>query len=444
MLNASLLLDLVALLLASSLVVTQIWGRDRVVVGHEILFCVGHAYYLTFGSIMATLRPLDSVYWFVYSNWNWVSPERRVATSLWSLGLLLAFLAGSRLGRSRPLAPHGGDRPVAGNDVAAALLVAGAVFVAFAGLALFYRSLIIEGYGSLDPAQIQGQVGRGVLSAGATAAVLSVVHLLNVSARAHGDRTRPMVYAMSGLAIVVPSLVLLRAGGRMYVATSLVALLVWMSHARRPVRTKALATAGLLGFGALTLLGALRVGESPNAETLAFYSTSESVLTGIGQANFLASDADVFAPLRAPKYLLGDLSNAVPRVLVPNKDDLRFDPLDDGFITTSPLGATSLQSSALINFGSVGSLFAAAAFGYGLIRLQQRALARRPKAVLAYSSIAAALTFSLFRDPFSISVARWMLLNAFALPGIYALGTAVVRRDSVMRNATSTVAATAT
>ena len=238
--------------------------------------------------------------------------------------------------------------------------------------------------------------------------------------------------AVAVVAIVIPSAVLLLAGGRMYVATCLVAAIVWYSHARAPISRMLIVAVGLGGFVALTFLGSLRTGELPDRETVGFYATSESVLTSISQGNFLSSPREVFMPLRIPKYLASDLSNAVPRIILPTKDSLRLDPEDEGFLVTSALGATHVQVSSLINFGLMGSMFAFGALAYLLSWLKRFVLVHRWSIwSLTYASASAALAFSLFRDPFSISIIRWMLVNACVLPALYLAVVTISRRRTL-------------
>lgn len=432
---AALSLDLMALGLALAVVARRVALYRRLRIDHVLLFSVGHAYYFSLAGIMAKLNILSGTYGFVYGYFDRVTPERQVWVSLWGLLLLMAFLLGSAAYR-RPLVvePQPVRSPSAQALVAPAVTMLVAALGGFVLTAVLYRSVILEGYRSLDPQLIQEQTGRGVLSAAASATILSALFLLDVVRRATGRVKSPGIVLLVVFSMFVPSATLLLAGGRMYVATLLVALLVWRTHVRRPVQRKVLIAGALFGFVALTSLGSLRTGAVPDRNTVGFYATSESVLDGISKGRFLTSKREIFLPLRVPKYLLSDLTNIVPRAVLPGKDDLRFDPEDDGFLNVSSLGATHLTVSAMINFGFVGSLLAFGALANVLARLRHKIL-RRPTIVwsISYACASAALTFSIFRDPFSISVARWMLVNAIVLPGVYLAAVKLVRRSEPVR-----------
>jgi hypothetical protein len=432
-LTASLTIDFIALAIALAVPALRLVRYRRIRVDHVIVFCLGHAYYMSLSSIMLHTTALNNTYWFVYRYFADVSDSRRFWTSVWSLLVLLAFVAGAKAAETARRAPDVASRH---EDPAHQRgLVVPSIALTLAALGLFalitvrYRAVVLEGYRSLDPENIQNQSGRGVLSASASAVVLSAVFMLHVTLRTGASRLKRPVWIVAALAIALPSAVLLLAGGRMYVATSCIALVVWFTHVRGPISRWLLVGAGAVGFALLTALGSVRTGELPSGETLGFYATSESVLTSISQGNFLSSEREVFLPARLPKYLASDISNIVPRAVLPGKDALRLDPEDEGFTVTSALGATHLQVSSLINFGFVGSVAAFGGLSYGFSRLKLFVL-RHDTSVLSitYASCAGALTFSIFRDPFSISVVRWMLLNGVTLPLIYLVAVTVARR----------------
>ena len=341
--TASLTLDLLALLLATGVVAVRIVRYRRLRVDHVVLFCVGHAYYLSLSSLMIATGAMPDTYSFVYTYFQDVTDQRRLAASAWSLLVLVAFLSGAWLGagarRSRAVRQDKTAAVSPRTFVAPAMALTAAMLTIFTAVAAQNRALVISGYRSLDASDVQGQGGRGLLSAVASATILSALFMLHVAATSGRRSVAPGVKWLAGVAIALPSIILLLAGGRLYAATCLVAVIVWYSHVRQPISRSIIIGAGLAAFVALTALGSVRTGSLPDAETVGFYATSESVLTSITQGRFLSSDREVLQPLRLPKYLASDVSNAVPRLLLPGKEALRLDPEDDGFQVTSPLGS---------------------------------------------------------------------------------------------------------
>jgi hypothetical protein len=159
----------------------------------------------------------------------------------------------------------------------------------------------------------------------------------------------------------------------------------------------------------------VRVGENPNAERFLYYASTEALLTSPSMFGAIADgEGAELTPLRVPVFLASDLANLAPRLIFPNKDSLRLDPKDRGFSIVNPLGAFALQLSLLINFGWLGGLLFLAVLGYAFSRILEES-ATSDKASLrrfwriAYAATVAWIPFSLFRDPFSISLIRGML-----------------------------------
>jgi hypothetical protein len=444
---ASLIVDLVSLLLAVSVVIRRLAKYSALRIDHVILFALAHAYYFSMSSLMRQLKVFNDTYWFVYRYFVNVTESRQLASSVWSLLFLVAFLTGAHVAEQRRRVAVDDSSLEDGTPPRQPALFEPATLLTALSLAFFmlmavrFRGVITQGYRSLDPASIQNELGRGVLSATATGTMLCALFGVHVTMRRSDRRHQRLAWAFGAVAIAVPSLTLLLAGGRIYVATSVVAILVWFTQVVRPVKRSFILGAGVCSFVALTALGSIRTGELPDRETLGFFATSESVLTSISQATFLSSEREIFLPARAPQYLASDITNILPRAIVPNKESLRLDPEDDGFSIGSALGAVHLQVSSLINFGYVGSLVVVALSAYGLSRLKLKVQENTASVLsITYATCSAALTFTLFRDPFSISVVRWIIVNGAILPFVYLACATVLKRAPLMERHTSLTA----
>jgi hypothetical protein len=217
---------------------------------------------------------------------------------------------------------------------------------------------------------------------------------------------------------------------------------VWWSIVHSGIRRSLLLAGGIAGVLMLSALGSLRTGEVPSGGDLADYAAAESVLVSISPALYLESSDHAFDAVRAPRYLVTDFVNAVPRVLLPNKNDLQRSPEDDGFQVESSLGGVSVTSSLLVNFGWLGGLAFIAALGWVTTRLWLRALAN-PLGMLpiGLSAVLGAIPMSLFRDKFSVSIVRWMVLTGVIQTALIYAGMLLVSRPTrraARRTATNT------
>jgi hypothetical protein len=434
-------IDVAAAMVALAVIAWRVLAYRRVVIDHVLLFSIGHLYYFSGALIAARLRVLDADYHNVYRLFDALSAERRTAFSLFSLGVLLAFYLGSRLaGVTRMPRPRRRSMVLGERGLSTAIaMVVGAELVLLAA-AVVYRATILGGYRSNDPQLIQQQAGRGTLSAVASLVAASLLfcrHLHESSRRARGLRAsssklRHVLY-LTGLSL--PVLILLAGGGRLFATTFLIGAAIWLTTNVRPVRRWVLLGIGALGVLSLSAFGSIRTGATPSGHDLAVYGTAESILTSVSLANFLDSPTPAMATVRPPLYLATDLVNAVPRAILPNKDQLRRNPEDHGFRLDNPLGGQSLGVSLLLNFGWLGALGAVAAAAYWLGRLRRRVAAYPSSPVgITYAVVAASLGMSLFRDPFSISLVRWWLVTATLMPALL-FAIARIMADGSVRNA---------
>jgi hypothetical protein len=435
-------LDMIAALIALAIIVGRVVMYRRLRIEPLLLFALGHLYYLSLAGIIHRFRLLPS-FNGVYSILDRVGPGRQLLFSVWSLGFLLVFIVGTWVGGLRPVRPGPPPEPRAYLAPSTAMLVV--AYGLFLLICVQFRSTILGGYRSNDLLKIQNDLGRGAISAGATAvALLILLHLhLTTSSPTRPGRsilTSPLAHVAALIPLIM---VLLLAGGRLYATTFVIAGAVWWTTRFRGIRRVVAVGAALLGLLGLTLFGAVRTGQPPTTAQMTDYAAAESVLVSVSEGLFLTSEKAVFAPLRVPRYLATDFVNAVPRVVLPNKDDLQANPEDDGFRVDSPLGGVSVSTSLLVNFGSLGSLAFVGLLAYGIRRLRAYAMAR-PEGLrtIAYAVAAAALPMSFFRDKFSVSIVRWMVLTAvvqlLVCYAVVALATRPMRRRATTTRAINT------
>lgn len=422
-----LIVDLTALAFSAAYVAYRLRHR-RIVIEHRLLFTIGHAYYLTLSSLMARTRALDDRLGFVWAIHRRIPPDRTLLFSVWSLAILLAFHLGCWLAAQVPAA----ERPPRARDT-----VRGAAWVAFAAVALSYAifavvtvvnlSVIRSGYRSNDPTLIQSETGRGTLAAAATLVGGSLLYarsrlrdvawpLGRVDAR---SRSRDVAFALC----LVPVLAtLLLAGGRLYATTMVVAGVIWLGIAVRPLKRTTIVVAGIAAFLMLTAYGSVRTGDQPSVADMQLFATTETAQGAIALYNTLETNTQQFDAVRLPEFLASDMINLAPRALLPNKDELRVVPEERGFILDNPLGGLNVGVSLLINFGSLGSLVAILGLGFALSRVRQTCQEPRATVVrVVYSIISATLLMGFYRDFFAITIVRWWIFIGLVLTGCVSL-----------------------
>ncbi len=427
-----LLLDVTALALAAGYVVYRLRDR-RIVIDHRILFSVGHAYYLSLPLIMARVRILDGQYRFVWAIFDRIPDGRALLFSTWSLTMLLAFHAGCMAAQrwpARPVRVAPASAPAATYWIP--IVAVGFAYCIFFLVTILNLSVIRSGYRSNDPTLIQSQTGRGTLAAAATLVGGTLIYarsrLRDVAwPMASSPRSATYRNAVFGAAFLPVAAVLLLAGGRLYITTVVLAGVVWVGVSVRPFRRTTIVAGGIIVFVMLTAYGAVRTGDTPNAADMQLFSTTEGVQGAIALFNTLEDNSNQFDAVRMPVLLASDMVNVVPRLILPNKDDIRITPDEIGFNLDNPLGGLNAAVSLLVNFGSAGSLVAIFLLGAAMTRLRRAASAPRAEVLrVTYSIITATLLMVFYRDFFGISIVRWWILTAMLVPLAVTVATKLV------------------
>jgi predicted secreted protein len=284
-------------------------------------------------------------------------------------------------------------------------LAAGMVFAAYAWR---MRGQLFTGYLTLADENL---LPRGTITA--LSLPLTALLLFDLLRSWGGGEQRPRSLVRSPIFAIwlVANLILLGLGGRLYVVSGVLAIGVFVSLQRRPISLRAIVLSALLVAVVSGLYGMIRLGESVTADGVLRNLASEPLFTSFSLFNFLGRvDPPRFA---WPRFLLGDLVNLVPTVVMPNKAALLVQPDAHGYPIFSPLGALHAYVSWVINFGSVGMVLAIGFGGYLLSRLR---LVPHHAARVAYAMASAFCTFSVFRDPFSISLVKNVLEFSLIVP----------------------------
>jgi len=279
--------------------------------------------------------------------------------------------------------------------------------------ALSIRDSLFAGYDEyvlLDDAVWQA---RGTMSSlYSVMAVLQLALLLR-----HGKAALAPGMRLSMLLIfVVSSALLLSLGARLYVIMALLSVVALYAQRKGGIRLIRLLTLVVLAFSVFGAIGVLRAGEVGGLTTILLNVATEPMLTSISMFSVITDNA---VPLIGKPYLFpADFQAVLPSVLFPGKAML-FDRLSDyGYDFEAPLGGYHVVFSMLINFGVLGSLLAAFVAGLALGRLARRQRDDPGCALwsLCSASLTGMLAFSIFRDPFFISLVKNVLVVSVAVP----------------------------
>lgn len=268
------------------------------------------------------------------------------------------------------------------------------VFLVFTYLS---RQSILGGYASYDIA------ARGKLST-----LLMVLTFFLMFDRVTDQPHSILLPLLTG----ATALLLLSMGGRMYVFHLFVVVLVYKtSLAKRRWGLGRLVFFLLLGFVAGGVLGAWRMGIRPDTLMGLYSFLAEPAFTWFSVMTFLANNEIV--AFHWPGNFLSSFLNLVPNTIFPVKPYLvSLESMANGY--QNPLGADSLWTNLVINFGYLGSVIFMFCTGGLFALLKQLAGYRRFWAVY-YLMVCGMIPFQFFRDGFYL-LHKQMLFNFLLFP----------------------------
>jgi hypothetical protein len=283
------------------------------------------------------------------------------------------------------------------------------VLVLFAYLA---RNSILRGYASYDIA------ARGKLS---TLLIIFNFFLLYqlVSIR------KLSWFLITG--VVITCILLLSMGGRMYVFQTLIVVLIYKtSFAPKPWKLYQIITVAIAGFFIGSISGIWRLGGSYNLSKAGYSFFAEPVFTWISTSTFLI--ANKIPLINFPLNFLTSFFNLIPNTFVSLKPYI-ITSQGMGYSYLSPLGADSIWSTYIINFGVIGSFMFIFLTGFILNLLRHLSEKNRFCAVY-YILICGMLPFQFFRDGFYI-INKQLFFNFLFVPGIILIVLKLIRYFNV-------------
>lgn len=383
-----------------------------VVIDHVVVFSAGFVLYFGFplvlGASQFRIENTALLVWYTFFLQN-LRPAVFAQFTAFALALYIAFAGAAVLGERGTPAP----RRVSLSPDALVPLWAPVVAVG-AGYLWKVHASLFSGYAAYG----EFFATAGTLSA--ITLVLVAFALLHAAYSPVGARvtfTGKLLRAVAALFC----LALLSLGGRLYVATTVIVILVFISCFRLPIPTRrALLIVGgaMVGAG---VVGLLRLGSGVSPLDVAANLASEPLFTSFSIIHFVGHYP--MAVLHAPVFLAGDFLNLVPSALFPTKTAYLPDLTRSGYVIYAPVGALHMALSFLVNFGVVGSIVVMAIVGFTLSRLRS---VWTPLTATIYSLLSGSLAFTFFRDPFSVSIVKNMVEFSVLVPAAIVVAAHVV------------------
>ena len=213
---------------------------------------------------------------------------------------------------------------------------------------------------------------------------------------------------------VITSLLLLSMGGRLYVFQTLIVILVYKtSFAKKRWKLIQIMSVGIFGFFLGSISGIWRLGANYSLERGLYSFFAEPVFTWISASTFLSTNHIPFINL--PSNFLTSFLNLIPNTFV-NLQPYMVSGQHMGYSYLTPLGADSVWTTYIVNFGIVGSFFFIFLAGFILNLLRYHSENSRFGAVY-YMLVCSILPFQFFRDGFSI-LNKQLFFNFLILPAI--------------------------
>lgn len=225
--------------------------------------------------------------------------------------------------------------------------------------------------------------------------------------------TQKLTYLLI-IGIGITSFLLLTMGGRMYVMQTMIIYLVYKtSFATRRWKGYQIGVAALAGFLILSFVGVWRMGAGFSFDWASYSLMAEPVFTWFSTSSFLGSNE--IPVINFPSNFLTSFFNLIPNSIVGLRPYV-VSTQQMGYITANPLGAESVWSNIVINFGSVGSFFFIFLTGFILNFLRHLSESSRFGAVY-YILVCGMLPFQFFRDGFFL-MNKQLFFNFLFLPAL--------------------------
>ena len=213
---------------------------------------------------------------------------------------------------------------------------------------------------------------------------------------------------------IITAVLLLSMGGRMYVIQTFIIYLIYKtSFAEKRWKLIQIISFALTALIIGSWVGMYRMGTTLNIDKGLYSLMAEPVFTWFSTSTFLI--ANNIPVINFPANFLTSFLNLIPNTIFSLKSYV-VSTQGMGYVYQNPLGADSVWSTVVINFGSIGSFFFIFIAGFMLNFLRHLSENNRFWAVY-YILVCGMLPFQFFRDGFYI-INKQLFFNFLILPVI--------------------------
>ena len=260
------------------------------------------------------------------------------------------------------------------------------------------RSALFAGkYGTVD-LLVSGEV--------AAVAIFLFINALIYMVQAHTSTLKGCLLNKYMLLYWPIGLILFQSGSRLYFISLMSMLFIYWTMYVQKIKARKLLLIFCTSLLAMGFVGVMRLG---GGQGIIQDIASEPLFTAFSLISFLHSHQ--IHAINYPVYLFSDLINLVPSIFI--RDKLSLMREIPGIY--SPLGALNSFVSFDVNFGVVGTGIIMLLGSYSMRRMgMSESLGNR----VSYIAISGWITFTLFRDPFSVSIVKNIMEFSIFLPVI--------------------------
>jgi oligosaccharide repeat unit polymerase len=367
-------------------------------IDHRIIFLIGYIYYFFTPYFVGVGNAFQGYLGIeLYQGFFQLIPKAKLTSYIWiTLSWLLAFYAGHLCFKmirpyKKTLQLFPADFASKGIDYIAILLLP--ILVLFTWLS---RDSFSGAY------TLTGTDAKGKL-----ASLLVMFNFLLLYQLLSRQKASRLLVAEA----LITALLLILTGGRLYSFQTIVILLIYKTSFA-PRRWKGYHVLGIvfLAFLLGSATGIRRLGGSFTFARATYSFLSEPVFTWISTSTFLISNDIPW--INPPLNFLTSFFNLVPNSVLPLKSFIVSSHA--GYAFQTPLGAESVWTNLIINFGIIGSFVFMWITGFMLNLLRHLSEDNRFWAVY-YVLVCGMLPFQFFRDGFYI-VNKQLFFNFLFLP----------------------------
>ena len=317
--------------------------------------------------------------------------------ALCCIALYLCFIAGDCLGAMR-------FRPAPARVVTTVPQVVLTLVTVFGCVLMVYSAYVMRA--NLFRRDITPTLATGVARGAVTACVVLMGTSALMFTLAHpAVPWRKLLLSRYYLPVILGSGMMLLFGSRLYVASLLVMFVIYQTNFRAPFKLRTVIAGALLFALLFGMVGTWREGSSATGAFFnVFLEPMEGSLSLVHHLRYKG-----IAWINEPKQLISDFANLVPTVLMPDKLKILKKP--DAY---RPLGGLHSFVSFNLNFGLLGT--AVFWFLWPVLFRFFRSHVTQTLFATMYVMCSGWLTFTFFRDAFSISLVKAIFEQSIVIP----------------------------